>query len=72
LATTELIAPKIPDYCTAVSESGIRTVADVQRVANSGIDGVLVGEALMRAPEPQKLLRELQDAARHVARPINQ
>jgi hypothetical protein len=28
---------------------------------------VLVGEALMRAPEPQKLLRELQDAARHVA-----
>jgi indole-3-glycerol phosphate synthase len=66
LATTELLAPKIPDHCTVVSESGIRTVADVQRVANAGIDGVLVGEALMRASEPQKLLRELQDAARHV------
>jgi indole-3-glycerol phosphate synthase len=72
LATTELLAPKIPEHCTVVSESGIRTVADVQRVANAGIDGVLVGEALMRAPEPQKLLRELQDAARHVAKPINQ
>ena len=66
LATTELLAPVVPDHCTVISESGIRTVSDVQRVANAGIDGVLVGEALMRAPEPQKLLRELQDAARHV------
>jgi len=72
LATTELLAPKVPDHCTVVSESGIRSVADVQRVANAGIDGVLVGEALMRAPDPQKLLRELQDAARHVAKPIVQ
>ena len=71
LATTELLAPKIPNHCTVVSESGIRTVADVQRVANAGIDGVLVGEALMRAKEPQKLLRELQDAARHVAKSVN-
>ena len=53
-----------------ISESGIRTVADVQRVANAGVDGVLVGEALMRAPDPQKLLRELQDAARHVAKSV--
>jgi indole-3-glycerol phosphate synthase len=71
LATTELLAPKIPDSCTVISESGIRTVADVQRVASAGIDGVLVGEALMRAKEPQKLLRELQDAARHVAKSVN-
>jgi indole-3-glycerol phosphate synthase len=71
LATTELLAPKIPDDCTVVSESGIRTVADVQRVAKAGIDGVLVGEALMRAPDPQKLLRELQEAARHVAKPTS-
>jgi indole-3-glycerol phosphate synthase len=55
-----------------ISESGIRTVADVQRVANAGVDGVLVGEALMRAPDPQRLLRELQDAARHVAKSVHQ
>ena len=67
LATTEVLAPKVPDDCTVVSESGIRTTVDVQRVASAGIDGVLVGEALMRASEPQSLLRELQDAARHVA-----
>ena len=71
IATTELLAPKVPDHCTVISESGIRTAADVQRVANAGVDGVLVGEALMRAPEPQRLLREPQDAARHVAKSIN-
>src|SRR5580692_12337082 len=70
IATTELLAPKVPDHCTVVSESGIRTTADVERVANAGVDGVLVGEALMRASEPQKLLRELQDAARHVAKSV--
>ena len=70
IATTELLAPKVPDHCTVISESGIRTAADVQRVANAGVDGVLVGEALMRAPEPQRLLRELQDAARHVAKSV--
>jgi len=71
IAATELLAPKVPDHCTVVSESGIRTRADVERVANAGVDGVLVGEALMRASEPQKLLRELQDAARHAVKPIN-
>jgi indole-3-glycerol phosphate synthase len=71
IATTELLAPKVPDHCTVVSESGIRTRTDVERVANAGVDGVLVGEALMRASEPQKLLRELQDAARHAAKSIS-
>ena len=69
LATTELLAPKIPESCTVVSESGIRTVEDVRRVAKAGVDGVLVGEALMRSPDPQKLLRELQEAARHLVKP---
>jgi indole-3-glycerol phosphate synthase len=71
IASTELLAPKVPEHCTVISESGIRTVADVQRVASAGVDGVLVGEALMRAPDPQRLLRELQDAARHVAKSVN-
>ena len=69
LAATELLAPKIPNHCTVISESGIRTVQDVQRVANAGVDGVLVGEVLMRSDDPQRLLRDLQEAARHVSRP---
>src|SRR5439155_26406232 len=49
LATTEKLLPAIPHGITIVSESGIRTVADLRRMAAYPIDAVLVGEALMRA-----------------------
>ncbi len=40
-----------------VSESGIRTRDDVQRLEEAGVDAILVGETLMRAPQ---IGRELQ------------
>jgi indole-3-glycerol phosphate synthase len=49
LATTEKLVPEIPDGITIVSESGIRSVADLALIAAYPIDAVLVGEALMRA-----------------------
>jgi indole-3-glycerol phosphate synthase len=49
LATTEKLLPEIPKGITIVSESGIRNVADLRRVAAYPVDAVLVGEALMRA-----------------------
>lgn len=57
LATTEKLLPEIPAGVTIVSESGIRTVADVKRMAACPIDALLVGEALMRADAAQ--LREM-------------
>lgn len=39
---------QIPDQCVLVSESGIHTRADVERLAEAGVDAMLVGEALMR------------------------
>jgi len=42
-----------------VSESGIRTGEDAARLAAEGVDAVLVGEALVRAPDPEALSREL-------------
>jgi indole-3-glycerol phosphate synthase len=57
LATTEKLLPEIPSGITIVSESGIRTVADVKRMAAWPIDALLVGEALMRADAAQ--LREM-------------
>jgi indole-3-glycerol phosphate synthase len=33
-----------------VAESGIKTVADAQRLAEAGADALLVGETLMRSP----------------------
>jgi len=57
LATTEKLLPEIPSGITIVSESGIRTVADVKRMAAWPIDALLMGEALMRADAAQ--LREM-------------
>jgi indole-3-glycerol phosphate synthase len=51
--------PEIPADRVVVAESGIRTAADVRRMGESGIDAVLVGETLMRAPEPGAALAEL-------------
>ena len=45
-----------------VSESGIRTPDDVERLRRAGADAVLVGEALMRAPDRQAALRKLRGA----------
>jgi indole-3-glycerol phosphate synthase len=49
LATTGKLLAEIPRGITIVSESGIRSVADLARMAAYPIDAVLVGEALMRA-----------------------
>jgi indole-3-glycerol phosphate synthase len=64
LSTTERLLPLIPSHCTVVSESGIQTAADVQRMLHAGANAVLVGESLMRASDPKKLLRDLLEAAR--------
>jgi indole-3-glycerol phosphate synthase len=44
---------------TLVAESGIQTRADVARMREHGADAILVGESLMRAPEPGRALEEL-------------
>jgi indole-3-glycerol phosphate synthase len=38
----------IPDEFAVVSESGIKTRADVERLQAAGVDAILVGESLMR------------------------
>lgn len=48
--TLELL-PQIPRGVTVVSESGIRTAADMARLRDAGVAAVLVGESLMRAPD---------------------
>jgi indole-3-glycerol phosphate synthase len=48
LATTEELLPEIPKGITIVSESGIRTVADLKQMAALPVDALLVGEGLMR------------------------
>lgn len=50
---------EVPDRSILVSESGIRTHADIQRLAEHDIHRVLVGEHLMRQPDVGAALREL-------------
>jgi indole-3-glycerol phosphate synthase len=45
------LRPKVPRECLFVAESGIRTPDDVERLANAGIDAILVGESLMAEPD---------------------
>ena len=56
LALSERLIPQFPSEITAVSESGIFTAADAVRVRAAGAHAVLVGEALMKAPEPAALI----------------
>jgi indole-3-glycerol phosphate synthase len=42
-----------------VAESGIKTAADLARMAAAGAHAVLVGEALMREPSPGAALARL-------------
>jgi indole-3-glycerol phosphate synthase len=62
LRTTEVLANLIPADCVVISESGIRSVEDVRRMMGAGVDGVLIGESLMRAQNPQALLESFREA----------
>lgn len=53
------LLPLIPPGPVAVSESGIFSAADVERVARAGAHAVLVGEALLKAPDVRAKMREL-------------
>ncbi len=60
LNTTFALRGHIPDpEVTVVSESGIRAPEDLRRLAAAGVHAALIGEALVRAPDPEALLREL-------------
>jgi len=59
LDTTLSLLPKIPQGRLLVTESGILSCADVQRMQEQGVYGFLVGEAFMRSPEPGAELTRL-------------
>lgn len=59
LETVERLAGMVPKDVTLVAESGIKTPADVRRVADAGAKAILVGETLMRAPDIGAAVREL-------------
>ena len=59
LETTLDLLPRVPAARLPVTESGILTRADVQRLRGAGVHAFLVGEAFMRADDPGAALAAL-------------
>ncbi len=63
LAVTEELAPLVPRGKIIVSESGINSKGDMARLGPLGVNAVLVGEALVTAPNVAGKVRELTGLA---------
>jgi indole-3-glycerol phosphate synthase len=59
LETTLKLKPHVPEGILLVAESGIHSRQDVTRLAQAGVDAILVGEALVTAPDVSARVREL-------------
>ena len=59
LDTTIRLLEGVPEDIFVVSESGIRVPEDVDRLGGVGVDAVLVGESLLRSPDPGVAAQEL-------------
>jgi indole-3-glycerol phosphate synthase len=60
LTLTERLAPRVPAGVLLVAESGIASAEDVSRLARAGARAFLVGESLMREPDPGLALCRLR------------
>jgi indole-3-glycerol phosphate synthase/phosphoribosylanthranilate isomerase len=60
LAGMARLGALLPETAVRVAESGIRTRADVEALEAAGYGAFLVGETLLRSPDPARTLRELR------------
>lgn len=60
LETTYLLAPQVPEELMVISESGIGTRDQVEKMQGVGVNGILVGESLVMATDPWEVLHELR------------
>jgi indole-3-glycerol phosphate synthase len=59
LAVAEELAELLPKGRLAIAESGIRSRSDITELEGLGYGGFLIGEALVRCPDPAAKLRAL-------------
>ena len=63
VTVSETLAARIPRGVLSVSESGLRTAADLIGLRQLGYKAFLIGERFMSEPDPGQALRALLDAA---------
>lgn len=60
LSITERMRPLLPSDCPVIGESGVHSPMDAKRMAEANVQGILVGEYLMRQADPTQALRQLK------------
>ena len=60
LDTSLRLAREAPSEALLISESGLNSPADLQRLHDAGYRGFLIGETLMRADDPAAVLRSFR------------
>lgn len=60
ITTSGRLRGRIPKEILFVSESGIKTAEDVEKLRKNNTDAVLIGETLMRSPDKKRLLAALR------------
>ena len=59
LGVTDRLGHRVPAESILVSESGLRTREDLERVRRAGASAALIGDALVSSPDPGAKLKEL-------------
>lgn len=59
IQTTLDLIPNIPEERKVIAESGLNTKNDLDKLRGAGAGGFLIGESLMRAPDPGAKLAEM-------------
>lgn len=62
VSTSVRLRTLVPADILYVSESGIKTRADIEILLRNGTNGVLIGETFMRSPDKKRVLAELKGA----------
>lgn len=60
IETTKELVEEVPDGIVLLSESGIKGIDDAQVISSWGVDGLLVGETLMRSSDPVMMADSLR------------
>jgi indole-3-glycerol phosphate synthase len=60
---SERLRKLVPPQVLFIAESGIQTADDIRVLQHAGVNGVLIGETLMRSPDKKAMLDELRKGA---------
>ena len=63
---------RVPEHILFIAESGISTPEDIGRLRAAGVNGVLIGETLMRSKDKKRQLEWLRNGAEQNIREVSQ